>query len=228
VDAGFEPMCFGASYFPSQSALNQPPVACNSLSCTGGPPWPPLSALNNSTALEGAAREDRPYRLSFSVDREDTMPTPFESASLNLQLFDLRREPVLREARDWFLREFNPESFTELVTLLSGERNASFRMVIGYWDMAASLVTSGAIDGESFRSAHGEIFATFSKIQPFLAELRAVTGEPDICKHMEEVIFGAPMAEATLARRREALRAAAKARGSESRAQPTSELSERL
>jgi len=43
-----------------------------------------------------------------------------------------------------------------------------------------------------------------------------VTGEPDICKHMEEVIFGAPMAEATLARRREALRAAAKARGSES------------
>ncbi|PYT04442.1 MAG: hypothetical protein DMF60_15310, partial [Acidobacteria bacterium] len=98
---------------------------------------------------------------------------------------------------------------------LSGERNAWFRMVIGYWDMASSLVTSGAIDGESFRSAHGEIFATFSKIQPFLAELRAVSGEPDICKHMEEVIFGAPMAEATLARRREALRAAAKSRGSE-------------
>lgn len=29
------------------------------------------------------------------------MPTPFESASLNLRLFDVRREPVLREARDW-------------------------------------------------------------------------------------------------------------------------------
>ena len=26
------------------------------------------------------------------------MPTPFESALLNLQLFDLRREPVLRQA----------------------------------------------------------------------------------------------------------------------------------
>ncbi|HTF37259.1 MAG TPA: hypothetical protein VK651_03040 [Blastocatellia bacterium] len=144
-----------------------------------------------------------------------TMPTPFESALLNLQLFDLRREAVLREARDWFLREFNPESFTELVTVLSGERNASFRMVIGYWDMAASLVTTGAIDGDAFRAAHGEIFATFSKIQPFLAELRAASGEPDICKHMEEVIFADPTAEAKLARRREALRAAAKARGSE-------------
>jgi hypothetical protein len=143
------------------------------------------------------------------------MPTPFESGLLNLQLFDLRREPVLREARDWFLREFNPESLTELVTVLGGERNASFRMVIGYWDMAASLVTSGAIDGDAFRSAHGEIFATFSKIQPFLAELRAVSGEPDICKHMEAVIFAVPTAEATLSRRREALRAAAKARRSE-------------
>jgi hypothetical protein len=144
-----------------------------------------------------------------------TMPTPFESALLNLKLFDLRREAVLREARDWFLFEFNPESFTELVTALSGERNASIRMVIGYWDMAASLVTSGAIDGDAFRAAHGEIFGTFSKIQPFLAELRAASGEPDICKHIEEVIFADPTAEAKLARRREALRAAAKARGSE-------------
>jgi hypothetical protein len=58
------------------------------------------------------------------------MPTPFESAQLNLQLFDLRREPVLREARTWFLNEFNPESVAELAALVSGERNASFRMVL--------------------------------------------------------------------------------------------------
>jgi hypothetical protein len=63
------------------------------------------------------------------------MPTPFESAQLNLQLFDLRREPVLREARTWFLNDFNPESVAELGALVSGERNASFRMVLGYWDM---------------------------------------------------------------------------------------------
>ena len=65
------------------------------------------------------------------------MPTPFESAQLNLQLFELRREPVLREARAWFLREFNPESFADVVALARGERNASFRMVLGYWNMAA-------------------------------------------------------------------------------------------
>jgi hypothetical protein len=144
------------------------------------------------------------------------MPTPFESAQLNLQLFDLRREAVLREARDWFLREFTPESFTELVALASGERNASFRMVLGYWDMAASLVTTGAIDANAFCAAHGEIFATFSKIYPYLAELRNASGEPDLCKHMEAVVLSTPNADTTLKRRRAAMIAAAKARRPES------------
>jgi hypothetical protein len=80
------------------------------------------------------------------------MPTPFESATLNLQLFDLRREPVLRDARAWFLNDFNPESVAELASIAGGPRNATFRMVLGYWDMAASLVTDVAIDGEAFRA----------------------------------------------------------------------------
>jgi hypothetical protein len=138
------------------------------------------------------------------------MPTPFESAVLNLRLFELRREHELREARDWFLREFNPESCDELVAIVSGERNASFRMVVGYWDMAASLVTTGAIDAAAFLAAHGEVFAAFSKIHPFLAELRQTSGEPDFCKHIEAVVLGAPNAEAILARRRAAARGAAK------------------
>jgi hypothetical protein len=137
------------------------------------------------------------------------MPNPFESALLNLQLFELRREPVLREARDWFLREFNPESFDELVAIVSGERNSAFRMVVGYWDMAASLVTTGAIDANAFLAAHGEVFATFSKVHPFLAELRQASGEPDFCKHLEAVLMGAENADAILARRRAAVRAAA-------------------
>jgi hypothetical protein len=140
------------------------------------------------------------------------MPTPFESATLNLKLFELRREAVLREAREWFLRDFNPETFAELVEIVRGDRNASFRMVLGYWDMAASLVTTGAVDADAFRAAHGEVFATFSKIHPFLAELRAVSGEAEFCKHVETVVLGAPDGEAILARRLAALRAAAKAR----------------
>lgn len=139
------------------------------------------------------------------------MPTPFESARLNLELFALRREPVLRDARAWFCRDFNPRSVDELVSLVGGEHNAAFRMVLGYWDMAASLVTTGAIDPESFLAAHGEIFLAFSKVHPFLAELRAASGEPGFCKHVEAVVMTAPDAERVLERRREAARAAADA-----------------
>ena len=142
------------------------------------------------------------------------MATPFESGLLNLRLFELRREPVLREARAWFVAEFNPETLDEFVALVSGERNASFRMVLGYWDMAASLVTTGAIDGDAFRAAHGEVFATFSKVHPFLNQLRTASGEPDFCKHLEAVVLAAPDAEAILARRREGARAAGRARQS--------------
>ena len=140
------------------------------------------------------------------------MPTAFESALLNLKLYELRREPALREARAWFLRDFNPESLAELGTIVSGERNASFRMVLGYWDMAASLVTAGAIDAAAFLAAHGEVFATFGKIQPFLAEIRQASGEADFCAHLEKVVMADPNANAVMLRRREAIRAAAKAR----------------
>ena len=140
------------------------------------------------------------------------MPTPFENATLNLKLFDLRREPVLREARQWVLAEFNPESFAELGAIAGGARNATFRMVLGYWDMAASLVTTGAIDGEAFLAAHNEIFITFAKVCPFLSELRIAAGEPDFCRHIEAVVLGAPGAEAIMTHRRSSAIAAAKVR----------------
>jgi len=143
------------------------------------------------------------------------MPTPFESATLNLKLYELRREPVLRDARQWFLAEFNPETFAELTSIVRGPRNATFRMVLGYWDMAASLVTSGAIDADAFRAAHGEIFLTFAKVYPFLKELRVAAGEPEFCCHIEAVVLGAPDAEAIITRRRATAIAAARARARE-------------
>ena len=112
----------------------------------------------------------------------------------------------------WFLAEFNPETVEDLVRLIGDERNASFRMVLGYWDMAASMVTTGAIDGNAFRAAHGEVFLTFAKIHPFLAQMRAASGEPEFCKHLESVVLEARDAEAIMKRRRDAAIAVAKAR----------------
>jgi hypothetical protein len=137
-------------------------------------------------------------------------PTPFDSAQLILKLYELRREPVLRQARAWFLSDFNPRTEEEFLTIAGGERNAWFRMVLGYWDMAASLVTHGAIDAAMFRAANTEIMATFAKVEPFLSRLREVSGIPEFVEHLERVVMGAPGAAERLALLREECRAASK------------------
>ncbi|MES3032997.1 MAG: hypothetical protein V4813_03255 [Gemmatimonadota bacterium] len=134
------------------------------------------------------------------------MPTPFESAQLNLQLFDMRREPLLRKARDWFLLEFHPATFDDYMKEQMGEKNSWIRMVVGYWDMAASMVVQGAISQESFIAAHGEIIGTFAKVHPFLADLRGRMG-PLVGANIEKVVMAMPDAEAEMEARRKRLKA---------------------
>jgi hypothetical protein len=67
------------------------------------------------------------------------MSTPYESAQLNLKLFELRRDPLLRQARDWFISQFHPESFADFAAAAGGKEGTYIRMVVGYWSMAASL-----------------------------------------------------------------------------------------
>ena len=41
-------------------------------------------------------------------------------------------------------------------------------MVVGYWDMAASLVVFEAIDQKMFSASSGELLGVFAKVEPFL------------------------------------------------------------
>jgi hypothetical protein len=139
------------------------------------------------------------------------MSTAVESAQLNLKLFALRRDPVLREARGWFLGEFHPATFEDFTAIASGKRNASVRMVLGYWDMAASLVTFGAINAAMFRAAHTEIVATFAKVEPFLAQIRQTSGIPEFLQHVETVVRAMPGSAERVALLQEQFLAIAKA-----------------
>lgn len=134
------------------------------------------------------------------------MATPFESAQLILKLYELRREPVMREARTWFVREFHPETIEDMKAALASEHNPKIRMVVGYWDMAASLVTHGAIDRQMFLDANGEIYATFSKIHPLLSQIREIAPMPGFARHLEEVVMSVPGIEERLGAMRERFR----------------------
>lgn len=130
----------------------------------------------------------------------------FESAELILKLYDLRRETKMREARNWIF-SFNPTSADEYFqTMMDPEVGGYLRMVTSYWDMAASLVTHGAIDADMFNDTAGEHVMVFAKLQPFLAELREKFQNHDAFKHLEKVILDAPNGAEKLAKTQEWLK----------------------
>jgi hypothetical protein len=118
--------------------------------------------------------------------------SPYESATLLIRLYELRRETTMREARLWYARSFAPTSADEVLATLAGPNSAHFRMVTSYWEMAASFANHGAIDMEMFNEANGEHLFVFAKIQPFLAEYRSRTGFPKYLAALEKLVMTTP------------------------------------
>ena len=141
------------------------------------------------------------------------MSSLYESADLLMKLYELRREPAMREARAWFAADFNPTTFEEVQQAIRGPKSAQFRMVTSYWDMAASFVNNGAIDETMFNDANAEQFVVFAKVEPFVAAYREMMGNPHAWVHLEKVVMKTPGAKQRLAALRDRFKAMAAARG---------------
>ena len=124
-----------------------------------------------------------------------------------LELYKLRTEPRMREARAWFVTEFVPESGKDIIRhMLSGQKeSAYYRMVSSYWESAASLVNNGGIDEKLFLDANTEHVVVFAKLQPFVSEIRELLGEPDYLYHLEKLVLRMPNIERKLENRRKLL-----------------------
>jgi hypothetical protein len=122
------------------------------------------------------------------------MATPVESANLILKLYEQRREEVMRKARD-FMVTFDPKTFEELVAGYTGPNGSYIRMVVSYWEMAASLVLNGAIDSKMFQEANGEYILVFSRVEPFLPQLRQMMQNPLYLKSLEQFTLSIPDAK---------------------------------
>jgi len=120
------------------------------------------------------------------------LSSPYESATLLIRLYELRRDSTMREARTWYARSFAPTSVDDILATLGGPNSAQFRMVTSYWEMAASFANHGAIDMEMFNEANGEHLLVFAKVQPFLAEYRTRTGFTAYLESLEKLVTTAP------------------------------------
>jgi hypothetical protein len=129
-----------------------------------------------------------------------------DEASLILRLFELRRESVMRTARDWYFRDFNPESIEDFNRALWSEHSGHLRMVVTYWDMASALVLNGAISPQLFHDCTGEQIGVFAKIEPILADIRASL-TPRFAANLEKLIDSMPDGRKATADTRERFKA---------------------
>ena len=129
-----------------------------------------------------------------------------EEGGLILKLYELRREDTMRKARDWYFRDFNPQSMADFNTALFGEHSGYMRMVVSYWEMAAALVNNGAIGLDIFNDSNGEHIGVFAKFEPLLGEIRAAFG-PQFAVNFEKLIDATPEGRKRVAAAREQMKA---------------------
>ncbi|HEU4836426.1 MAG TPA: hypothetical protein VFS90_18495 [Pyrinomonadaceae bacterium] len=115
-----------------------------------------------------------------------TKPT-HEQAQLHLQVYDLRREARLRQARDWFQANYRAETMEEAMKLAAPGTEAGIftGMVIGYWEQACALLNYGLLNDDLFFETSGEFFFVWETLKPVAAEFRQAFKDPNMLKNLE-------------------------------------------
>jgi hypothetical protein len=109
----------------------------------------------------------------------------YDDANLCLRLYELRREEVMRKARQWF-GTFSAKTPADMPAPGTQE-NAYLRMVTSYWDMAASFVTTGVLNEELFLQTNGELLFVWEKIRELVPQVRTANKNPNYLKNLETV-----------------------------------------
>lgn len=111
-----------------------------------------------------------------------------DQADLLLRLYEIRREPKMREARDWFVSKFHPTSMEDAQRLapMGSPENAYMRMVTSYWDMAANMVNRGLIDESFFFETTGEQWLVWERIKSFVPQQRERSKNPHMYSNLEK------------------------------------------
>jgi len=117
----------------------------------------------------------------------ETKPTN-EQAQLHLQVYDLRREARLRQARDWFQQNYFAETFDDAMRIapMGTESGTFVGMVIGYWEQACALLNYGLLHEGLFFETSGEFFGVWELLKPVVPEFRKRFGDPLMLSNLEK------------------------------------------
>jgi hypothetical protein len=97
-----------------------------------------------------------------------------EQAQLHLQIYDMRREARLRQARDWFVKNYQVNNLDDAMRIAApGTENGAFAgMVLSYWEQACALLNYGLLHEDLFFETSGEFFGVWELAKPVVPQAR--------------------------------------------------------
>ena len=112
-----------------------------------------------------------------------------KQAQLHLQVYDLRREARLREARDWFQQNYKAQTMEEAMSIAApGTEHGTFLgMVLGYWEQTCALVNYELLHEDLFFETSGEFFQVWEQLKAVVPQFRAAFKDPHLLSNMEKV-----------------------------------------
>lgn len=117
----------------------------------------------------------------------ESKPT-FEQAQLHLQLYEMRREAKLRQARDWFFKNYFAETSEESMRIapMGSEGGAFLMMVFGYWDQACAFLNYGLLHEDLFFETSGEFYVVWDRARAVILEGRVKLSNPQFLANLEK------------------------------------------
>jgi hypothetical protein len=111
-----------------------------------------------------------------------------EQAQLHLQLYEMRREDRLRQARDWFFKNYFVESMDDAMRIAApGTEGGTFAMMVfGYWDQACALLNYGLLHEDLFFETSGEFFGVWERVKPAIQQGRELFKNKQFLAHVEK------------------------------------------
>jgi hypothetical protein len=118
----------------------------------------------------------------------NTKPT-HEQAQLHLQVYELRREARLRQARDWFFQNYLVKTMDDAMRIAPpGTESGAFAgMVLGYWEQACALLEYDLLHEDLFFETSGEFMGVWELVKPIVPEARERFGDKQFLGRLESV-----------------------------------------
>lgn len=95
-------------------------------------------------------------------------------AELVIKLYDLRRDPVMRESRSAINSKFWPRTFDDVLAVTKADHplNAAFRQTHTYWEMVYGMAKHGIIHADFMMESCSEGMLLYAKMEAFVGQHR--------------------------------------------------------